>query len=342
WPLLAAFLVYKGALFALLFSVLVALNAYYFGPGVGVLAAALSAGLMGFANVLVLPPAPWSHIGARATVFGLLGLAIGHIATRERAARADAEQLNAELREAIARLEEAKARALRAEWLAAAGRVAAKMAHEVRSPISAIGLNVEMLEDIVAKCPGPMMGDADELLRGIGAEVGRLAGLTDEYLTFARLPRARPAEDSVNEMVGELVAFLRPEAERRGLALREECDPQIPLLPFDRDLVRRAVLNLVRNGIEATPRGGQVRVATRSDGGWVDVAVTDTGGGIAERHAPHLFEPFFTTKPRGTGLGLAIARQIAEEHGGALTWENDPGGGARFVVRLPLEGSGHA
>ena len=379
-PLLGAFLVYKGALFALLFlrpdraraiflatlgadlgivfvlvwftgggeshfyllfSVLVALNAYYFGPGLGVLAAAISAGLMALANVLVVPPAPWSHIGARAALFGLLGLALGHIAARERAARAGAEQLNAELRAAMARLEEAKERAVRAERLAAAGRVSAKMAHEVRSPISAISLNVEMLEEIVGKCPGPMMGDAEDLLRGIQAEVGRLAGLTDEYLTFARLPRVRPAEDSVNEMVEELVAFVRPEAERRGVALKEECDPLIPLLSFDRDLLRRAVLNVVKNGMEATRRGGQVRIATRLDSGWVEVAVADTGSGIEGRHALHLFEPFFTTKPRGTGLGLAIARQIAEEHGGGLTWANDPGCGARFTFRLPLKGTSH-
>jgi len=325
--------------FYLLFSVLVALNAYHFGPGIGVVAAALSAGLMALANVLVAPSAAWSHIGARSALFGLLGLALGHIANREWMARAEAERFNAELRAALASLEEAKERAVRAERLAAAGRISARMAHEVRSPISAIGLNVEMLEEIVRGCPGPMMGDAGDLLRGIRAEVRRLAGLTDEYLTFARLPRARPEEDSVNEMLEELVTFVRPEAERRGLVLVGEFDRLIPLFSFDRDLLRRATLNLVKNGIEATPRGGRVRVATRLDGEWVEITVADTGSGIDERHAPQLFEPFFTTKPRGTGLGLAIARQIAGEHGGRLTWENAPDGGARFALRLPLKGA---
>ncbi len=375
-PLLGAFILYKGILFALLFfrpersreiflgtlgadlaivfvlvwftgggeshfyllfSVLVALNAYHFGPEIGVLAAALSAGLMALANVLVTPAAPWSHIGARAALFGLLGLALGHIASRERRARAEAERFNAELRAALARLEEAKERAIRAERLAAAGRSSARMAHEVRSPISAIGLNVEMLEEIVRGCPGPMMGDAGDLLQGIRAEVARLAGLTDEYLTFARLPRARSEEDSVNEMLEELVAFVRPEAEQRDVALKGEFDPAIPLFSFDRDLLRRAVLNLVKNGMEATPRGGRVLVATRLDGQWVEVMVADTGPGVEGRHAPHVFEPFFTTKPHGTGLGLVIARQIAEEHGGTLTWESVPDGGARFALRVPLK-----
>ena len=377
-PLLGAFIAYKGALFALLFlrpeharriflatlgadlaivfvlvwftggggshfyllfSVLVALNAYHFGPGIGVLAALLSAGLMALANILVVPATLWSHIGARAAIFGLLGLSLGHIANRERIARAEAERFNAELRTVLANLEEAKERAVRAERLAAAGRISARMAHEVRSPISAIGLNVEMLEDIVRGCPGPMMADGADLLRGIRAEVARLAGLTDEYLTFARLPRARPEEDSLSEMLEELVAFMRPEADRRGIDLQQEFDLLIPLFPFDRDLLRRAVLNLLKNGMEATPRGGRVRVATQLDGQCAEVIVADTGSGIDERHAPQLFEPFFTTKPRGTGLGLAIARQIAEEHGGTLTWENAPGGGARFILRLPYKRS---
>jgi signal transduction histidine kinase len=271
--------------FYLLFSVLVTLNAYHFGAGVGVSAAAISAALMALANLLVVPATSWSHIGARAALFGFLGLALGHIASRERAARAEAERLNAELRAAMTTLERAREHAVRAERLAAAGRGAAQMAHEVRSPISAISLNVELLEEIVAGCPGPMMGDAGDLLRGIRAEVGRLAALTDAYLTFARLPRARPDEDSVNEMLEELVTFVRPEAERRGVALTQALDPLLPLFRFDRDLLRRAALNLVKNAVEATPPGGRVRVLSRLDGDYVS----------------HLFEPFFTTKSGGSG-----------------------------------------
>ena len=322
--------------FYLLFSVLVVLNALYFGAGVGVLVAAFSAGLMALANVLVAPSAPWPHISARAALFGLLGLALGHIASRERAARSEAERLNAELRAAIERLEETKAQAIRAERLAATGEISARMAHEVRSPISAIGLNVEMLDEIVASCPGSMMADAGDLVRGIKAEVGRLAELTSEYLSFARLPKARLEEESIAELVQELVGFLRPEAERRSVTLAGECDGTIPLFPFDRDLTRRALLNLVKNGIEASPPGGRVLVSARLDGDAVAVSVTDAGGGVDARIAEHLFEPFFTTKSQGTGLGLAIARQIAREQGGSLAWKNRSDGGACFTLTLPL------
>jgi signal transduction histidine kinase len=324
--------------FYLLFLTLVALNGYHFGPGVGGLAAALAAGLMALANALVPPAAPSSHIGARAALFALLGLALGYIARRERWARTELERVNAELRAALADLEAARDRASRAEQLAAAGRSSARMAHEVRSPISAIGLNVEMLEDIVRSSAGPGLAEAADLLRGIRTEVRRLAGLTDEYLTFARLPQARPEEDSLNEVVEELLAFLRPEAARRHVALEAALDSGIPLFPFDRDLIRRAALNVLKNGIEATPPGGRVQVVTELCGASVEVAVADSGAGIDSRHAPHLFEPFFTTKPRGTGLGLVIASQIAAEHGGTLTWDNAPAGGARFRLRMPLSG----
>jgi signal transduction histidine kinase len=379
-PLLGAFVLYKGLLFALLlllperaraiflatlgvdlatvfvlvwftgggeshfyllFTVLVALNALYFGPGVGTLSAALSAGLMALANLLVIPQAPWSHITARAALFGLLGLALGHIANRERSTRAEAERLNVELRVAIERLEETRAQAIRAERLAATGEISARMAHEVRSPISAISLNVEMLEEIVVNCPGSMMADAGDLVRGIKAEVTRLAELTGEYLSFARLPRARVEEDSLSELVQELAGFLGPEAERRSVTLATECDGMIPLFPFDRDLTRRALLNVIKNGIEATPPGGRVLVSARLNGNAVAVSVTDAGGGIDARIAEQLFEPFFTTKSHGTGLGLAIARQIAREHRGDLTWENVTAAGARFTLRLPLKGTGN-
>jgi signal transduction histidine kinase len=310
-PLLGVFMLYKGALFALLFlrpedaraiflatlgadlgivfvlvwftgggeshfyllfSLLVALNAYYFGPEVGLLTAAVSAGLMAVANLLVAPPAPWTHIGARSALFGLLGLALGHIADRERAARAEAEASNRELRAALADVREAKDRAVRTERLAAAGQSSAKMAHEVRSPISAIGLNVELLEEIVAKCPGSTMGEAGELLRGIRAEVKRLAGLTDEYLTFARLPRVRLEEDSLGEMLEEMVGFVRPEAERRGVALKEEMDPLLELFPFDRDLLRvvvrsaspRTAMTTGSRSPSPTPAAGSRRVMPRA------------------------------------------------------------------------------
>src|SRR5207249_12190149 len=102
-------------------------------------------------------------------------------------------------------------------------------------------------------------------------------------------------------------------------------------------LLRQAILNLVKNGLEALSRGGALTISSATHGDAVEIAVSDTGPGIAPEVARRRFEQFFTTKPQGTGLGLAISRQIIEEHGGELSWANRPGGGAVFTIRLPVK-----
>ena len=320
--------------FYLLFYPLVALDAYYFGPSLGLLAAIVASALLGAANWLVPPVAPWPHLASRAALLGLLALALGHVAARERMARARAEQLAEEVRAASARL-------VHAEQLAAVGRLSARMAHEVRNPLGAITLNVDMLADLVRECPGSAMGEAQDLVRSIREELRGLAVLTDEYRVAARLPRPRFEEDSLNDVVTEVVAFLRPLAERQGVQLTLELDPRLQSVTFDRDLLKQAIRNLLKNSLEALPHGGRIGIRTGCDDDMAMIAVSDDGPGIAPEAAARLSEPFFTTKPQGTGLGLSIAREVAREHGGALTWTSKPGAGTEFVLRLGRKGATH-
>ena len=317
--------------FYLLFYPLVALDAYYFGPGTGVLAAALASAFLAAAAWLVPATASWAHTGSRAVLLGLLALALGYVAARERAARARAEQL-------ARQIEAASARLVRAEQLAAVGRLSAKVAHEVRNPLGAIALNMDMLGDIVRECPGHRMAEAKDLLRGVREELRVLTALTDEYSVAERLPRPKFEEDSLNDLVTELVGFLRPVADHQGVMLAADLDPALPLLAFDRTMLRQALLNLVKNGLEALSHGGRIAVRTRCDGDGALISVADNGPGIPPEVASRLFEPFVTTKPRGTGLGLSIARQVAREHGGELLLATEPGAGAAFSLRLPLKG----
>jgi signal transduction histidine kinase len=129
-------------------------------------------------------------------------------------------------------------------------------------------------------------------------------------------------------------------ASRQGLTVRVQTDPAVPVMEIDRGLLRQAVYNLVKNGMEVLSSGGEITIASRSRGDAVEISVTDTGGGITEEVGSHLFEPFFTTKPQGTGLGLSIARQITEEHGGELSWANGPRG-AVFTMSLPVKRAVH-
>jgi len=327
------------SLFYLLFFPLVAVNAYYFGRWVGLLVA-LVAGLLYAAAAALAPPwVGWTPVIILMGLVGLPAFALGHVAERERRARAEVERLNAEVTGTLTRLQAAQQELVLAERMATVGRLSLKVAHEVRNPIAAIGLNTEMLGDIVGERRAPDMEEATTLLGAIREQVAALDALTEEYLAFARFPRPQFEEDSVNEMVTSVAEFVRPLATRQGISVHLATDAAVPPMAIDRTLLRQAVLNLVKNGLEALSQGGALTVVTRRLDGTVEIAVSDTGPGIPVEVGQQLFEQFFTTKPQGTGLGLSICRQIVEEHGGRIGWTSTPGAGATFTISLPIKGA---
>jgi signal transduction histidine kinase len=330
------------SVFYLLFFPLCAVNAYYFGPWVGLGAAVVAGGLYAWSTVLVPPWVGWTPHLILAALAGLPAVTLGLVADRERRARGEVERLNDELTGTLSRLQTAQQELVVAERMATVGRLSLRIAHEVRNPISAIELNAEMLEDIVRERSNDVdMKEAAGLVSAIRDQVTALDALTEEYLAFARFPRPHFEEESINHLVQELADFIRPVATRQGLTLKVDVDPSVPMMEIDRGLLRQAVLNLVKNGLETLSSGGKLTIESRFDGDAVEISVSDTGGGIPEDVGPRLFEQFFTTKPQGTGLGLSITRQIAEEHGGEIRWENRAPLGATFTIRLPLKREKH-
>jgi signal transduction histidine kinase len=327
------------SVFYLLFFPLVAVNAYYFGPWVGLGASVVAGGLYAWSTVLVPPWVGWTPHLILAALAGLPAVTLGLVADRERRARGEVERLNDELTGTLSRLQTAQQELVVAERMATVGRLSLRIAHEVRNPISAIELNAEMLEDIVRERSDADldMKEAAGLVSAIRDQVTTLDALTEEYLAFARFPRPHFEEESINHLAQELADFVRPVATRQGLTLRVDVDPSVPMMEIDRGLLRQAVLNLVKNGLETLSSGGELTITTRFDGEAVEIAVADTGGGIAPDVEHRLFEQFFTTKPQGTGLGLSITRQIAEEHGGEVRWQNRAPLGATFTIRLPIK-----
>ncbi len=327
------------SVFYLLFFPLVAVNAYYFGPWVGFGASVVAGGLYAWSTVLVPPWVGWTPHLILAALAGLPAVTLGLVADRERRARGEVERLNDELTGTLSRLQTAQQELVVAERMATVGRLSLRIAHEVRNPISAIELNAEMLEDIVRERSDADldMKEAASLVSAIRDQVTTLDALTEEYLAFARFPRPHFEEESINHLVQELADFVRPVATRQGLTLRVDVDANAPMMEIDRGLLRQAVLNLVKNGLETLSSGGELTISSRFDGEAVEIAVADTGGGIAPDVEPRLFEQFFTTKPQGTGLGLSITRQIAEEHGGEVRWQNRAPLGATFTIRLPIK-----
>jgi signal transduction histidine kinase len=323
--------------FVNLFFPLVAVNAYYFGRWVG-LFLTLVAGLLYWAAAsLALPAATWTAVLILMALVGLPAFALGHVADRERRARSEVERLNAELTGTLTRLRAAQEELVEAERMATVGRLSLKVAHEVRNPIAAIELNAELLGDMVQGTKSEDGTEATTLVVAIRDQVAALDALTEEYLAFARFPRPQFEEDSVNDMVTAVAEFVRPLATRQGIAVKVETDPAVPPMEIDRTLLRQAVLNLVKNALEAVSQGGALTLTTRQVGDAVEIAVADSGPGISPEVGRRLFEQFFTTKPQGTGLGLSISRQILEEHGGKIRWHSTPGAGATFTMSLPIQ-----
>jgi len=245
-------------------------------------------------------------------------------------------QLEAAFEKMVSGVSRAQALALSNERLAAIGKMAAHVTHEIRNPLSAMGLNVEMLEEEIAQSGGAERAEVKNLLAAIQREVQRLEHLSEEYLRVARLPQPRMEAEDVAAAVREIVDFARLEIESAGCTVRLNLQPEPPATLFDEAQLRQALLNLLRNAREAMPGGGPIDVRVAAEGMSVVVDVEDRGGGIPEPIRARVFDPFFSTKGEGTGLGLAITRHIVESHGGSVTCQPREGGGTRFRIALPI------
>jgi two-component system NtrC family sensor kinase len=225
-----------------------------------------------------------------------------------------------------------------AERLAAVGRISAQITHEIRNPLNAIGLNAELLAEELARLSPPPR-EAAQLVAAISRETDRLEQVAEEYLKFARLPRASPAPLELDELVGSLLDFVGPELAESRIGLVRHLATNLPRIEGDEAQLRAAVLNLVRNSREAMAGGGTLTVRTRRAQEAVELEVSDTGGGMTPEVLARIFEPFYTTKERGTGLGLAYARRVVAEHRGSIRCESAPGRGTTFTLRLPTSAS---
>lgn len=299
--------------------------------------AALGLGVVGaLLGVLVTVWSVYNLRPLRRLLAGVRSVAAGNY--RERVASTgttEVADLAREFNAMAAAVEDREQELVRSERLAAVGKMAAVITHEVRNPLSSIGLNAELLEeDLRSSGASP---DAVALSQKIQREVDRLTSITEEYLRFARLPRPRLEREHLNEIVNGVLEFQREDLESRGVHVRTSLAPELPAVAADEAQLRQALLNLFRNAADAMGKaGGQLVVTTRlgADGG-VEVSVADTGPGIHADHLARIFDPFFSTKEGGTGLGLALTQQIVAEHGGTIDVASAPGAGTTFVMTLP-------
>lgn len=260
-------------------------------------------------------------------------LGIDEITTLTREFNSMAESLA----ERDAKLREQHQQLLRSERLATIGQMTSLITHELRNPLSSINLNSEMLQEALVE--HGISGDDDDvmpLLDTIIDEVDRLRDITEEYLVYARLPSPNLEARNLNEIIQGLVDFHVFEWDQQGVDLDISLPDDPAEVLVDGNQLRQALLNILRNAIEASPEDGLVSVLVTCDESTARIEVSDEGPGIDAAVLDKIFEPFFTTKSNGTGIGLAMTQQIVEEHGGRLAVESAASGGATFIIVLPL------
>ncbi|MBI3184033.1 MAG: response regulator [Myxococcales bacterium] len=225
-------------------------------------------------------------------------------------------------------------RAQVAEKLAAVGTLTAGLSHEIRNPLNAAALQLQVLERRLQKLSPELRPSLIEPLHLVRDEIQRLDHVLQDFLQFARPAQFQPVAVDLKDVLEKVVALLGGDAERRGIKMELQCAP-LPPVAGDEGRLRQVFMNLCLNALESTPSGGAVRIFSRPDSHEVVSHVDDSGPGISPEIADRIFEPFFTTKESGSGLGLPIVHAIVTQHCGAVEVQRAPTGGARFTVRLP-------
>jgi signal transduction histidine kinase len=237
----------------------------------------------------------------------------------------------ARVREAVSRLQQQQRELLRTEQLAAVGQLAASVAHEVRNPLT--GMKLLVGAALQRQPPRPL---SPEDLGFIHEEIERLERKVQALLDFARPAQMVRRRCDIREVVQQGLHTVEARARESGVRVDLDVPPSPVPVEGDRDQLVSVLVNLFLNALDAMPHGGALSVSLRQGRtGAVELAVTDSGPGIDPRVASRLFTPFTSTKKAGTGLGLSISARIVADHGGALTGENRPEGGARFTIHLP-------
>ena len=272
-------------------------------------------------------------VGPRGEVTHVVGIIhdITRLKAAEDALRVSNEELERRVRGRTAALQAAQSELVRSERLAVLGQLAGGLAHQIRNPLGAITNAAYVLQRVLARQPEP---DASRAIAIILEEVWQANRIITDLIDYARV--RMPERKAVDLAV--LVDQALDAVERGAVVVQREFVP-LPRVAVDPDQVRDALLNLVRNAIEAMPDGGELHLGARPDGDEVELVVDDTGPGIPKELRDRLFEPLVTNKPLGLGLGLTTTRALIHNQGGSIVCESRDGGGTRFVIRLPTEPS---
>jgi signal transduction histidine kinase len=224
---------------------------------------------------------------------------------------------------------------IESERLNALTLLAAGVAHEIGNPLNSLHIHLQLMERTVKKLDHNEREELQESIDIARSEINRLDSIVTQFLRAIRPSKPQLQRENINAIINEAVRFLAPEIQDRDIVVEQELRSDLPMLELDRDQMKQAFYNIIKNSFEAMKRRGILRIRTDMDDTHVIVSFTDSGGGMSAENLSRVFEPYFTTKTSGSGLGLLIVRRIVREHGGELAIESSEGKGLTLTIRLP-------
>jgi two-component system NtrC family sensor kinase len=243
--------------------------------------------------------------------------------------RQGAAELEERVEQRTRELRETQVQVIRAEKMAAVGRLAASVAHEVNNPLQAIALHLQLIAD------DGLSDQNQEQITILQQELARIAKIVQRLLEFQRPKHGRRSAQDVLFLLEGVLALAGKQLQQNNVSVTWQVDEDLPPILAAGDQVKQVFLNLVLNAAEAMPGGGELTIHGAQSAADIIITFSDTGPGIAPEDMAQIFEPFFSTKSTGTGIGLAVSREIVTNHGGILQAQNHPQKGAIFTVTLP-------
>lgn len=238
-------------------------------------------------------------------------------------------------------LRKAQYQLIQSEKLASLGKLAAVVAHEINNPLAGVLTYIKLLLRIMKRKPFPLdrITEMGNYLSMMDTEMGRVTRIVKDLLTFSRQSKPEIENANINNILEKSLSLLENKLKLQNIKLHSMLDSTLPLVPCDFSQIQQTLMNIIINGSEAMPQGGELTVKSchLPEEGFVKIEISDTGTGISEEHITKIFDPFFSTKEsgKGVGLGLSIVYGIINEHKGSIVVRSKLGKGATFVVKLP-------
>ena len=224
----------------------------------------------------------------------------------------------------------------RSESLASMTTMAAGIAHEIKNPLAAMKIHLQLLRKAFHSKGKLGEEDADRYLSVLDEEIDHLNSIAVDFLFAVRPMNVELMLGSLNSVIEDLVIFLSPEAKDKHIEIKTDLEGFLPSVELDQRYMRQSLLNIVENAFSAMPGGGVLSISTRLDGDYETLRIEDNGTGIDEESLSKIFEPYFTTKASGTGLGLTVVYKVIKEHHGDIYVASEMGKGTVFTIKLPV------